>query len=144
MGGSENDGIHDFRALEIQNYGDEFRGEVYVDATDNIYVASVSTSSNFPLAGATQTKKSTYDGIVFKLNKYCNKLIFSTFIGGSNYDAAYGIRVDKANNIYVCGVTLSKDFPITSQGFRKTFGGDTEGFIVKIENNRLSASIWHT
>jgi gliding motility-associated-like protein len=140
MGGSENDGIHDFRALEIQNYGDEFRGEVYVDATDNIYVASVSTSSNFPVAGATQTKKSTYDAVVFKLNKYCNKLIFSTFIGGSNYDAAYGIRVDKANNIYVCGVTLSKDFPITSQGFRKTFGGDTEGFIVKIENNILSAS----
>ncbi|MCP9761469.1 DUF7948 domain-containing protein [Lacihabitans soyangensis] len=140
IGGSENDGIHDFRALEIQNYGDEFRGEVYVDAADNIYVASVSTSANFPIAGTTQTKKSTYDAVVFKLNNYCNQLLFSTFIGGNNYDAAYGIRVDKSNNIYVCGVTLSKDFPITSQGFRKTFGGDTEGFIIKIENNRLTAS----
>ena len=140
IGGSENDGIHDFRALEIQNYGDEFRGEVYVDAADNIYVASVSTSANFPIVASTQTKKSTYDAVVFKLNNYCNQLLFSTFIGGNNYDAAYGIRVDKSNNIYVCGVTLSKDFPITSQSFRKTFGGDTEGFIVKIENNRLTAS----
>jgi gliding motility-associated-like protein len=142
VGGSENDGIHDFRALEIQNYGDEFRGEVYVDALDNIYVASISTSANFPVQAAIQTKKSAYDAVVFKLNKYCNQLLFSTFIGGNNYDAAYGIRVDKSNAIYVCGVTLSKDFPISNQAFRKTMGGDTEGFILKIENQKLVSSTY--
>lgn len=142
VGGNENDGIHDFRALDIQNYGDEFRGEVYVDASDNIYIASVSTSSNFPTINSIQTKKSTYDAVVFKLNNYCNRLLFSTFIGGNNYDAAYGIRVDKSEAIYVCGVTLSKDFPLSSLAFKKTLGGDTEGFVIKIENQKLTSSTY--
>jgi gliding motility-associated-like protein len=142
VGGSENDGIHDYRALDILNYGDEFRGEVYADQNDNIYVASVSTSSNFPLVAPIQTKKSAYDAVVFKLSPDCNQMLYSTFVGGSNYDAAYGIRVDKAGAIYVCGATLSKDFPIGTSALKKSFGGDTEGFLMKIENQRISAATY--
>ncbi|MCP9767056.1 gliding motility-associated C-terminal domain-containing protein [Lacihabitans sp. LS3-19] len=142
VGGNENDGIHDYRALDILNYGDEFRGEVYADQNDNIYVASVSTSSDFPLFSPIQTKKSTYDAVVFKLSPDCKQMLFSTFIGGNNYDAAYGIRVDKAGAIYVCGATLSKDFPVSSSALKKSLGGDTEGFLMKIENQKIISATY--
>ena len=142
VGGSENDGLHDYRALDIQNYGDEFRGEVNIDLQDNIYVASISSSANFPVIAAIQKKNSAYDAVVFKLSPNCERLLFSTFLGGNNYDAAYGLRIDKAGSIYVCGVTLSKDFPITNGALKKSLGGDTEGFITKIENQKITASTY--
>ncbi len=142
MGGAGNDGIHDFRELSIINYGDEFRGEVFVDVNDNIYVASVSTSNDFPVVNAVSTKKSTYDAVVFKLAENCDKLLFSTFLGGNAYDAAYGIRVNKEGAIFVCGVTKSSNFGTTSLAFKKTMEGPTDGFIVKIENFKITASTY--
>jgi gliding motility-associated-like protein len=140
IGGTGNDGIHDFRALNIQNYGDEFRGEVYVDKNDRIYVASVTNSSNFPSVNSSITKKPSSDAVIFELEKDCSKLLFSTYIGGSDYDAAYGIRVTESGIIYVCGTTRSNNFETTSQAVNKNFGGETDAFIVKIENFVITSS----
>jgi hypothetical protein len=38
-------------------------------------------------------------------------LIFSTFLGGSRDDQAFGIAVDAQGCVYVCGQTTSTDFP---------------------------------
>ncbi len=38
-------------------------------------------------------------------------LIFSTLLGGSNADAAYGLAMD-AGSVYVAGLTASSDFPL--------------------------------
>jgi CHU_C Type IX secretion signal domain len=140
LGGSDNDGIHDYRALAIKNYGDEFRGEVYIDKTDNIYIASVTKSANFPQKDAFQTKKSVYDAIVCKLSPNLNSLLFSTFLGGTDYDAAYGIRVDNQGAIYVCGTTLSKDIFSSAVGLNKSILGESDAFVVKIEANKISAA----
>lgn len=137
LGGNENDGINDFRALGINNYGDEFRGEVFVDAKDQIYIASTTKSNDFPTKNSIQSKKSIYDAIICKLSSNCESLLFSTFIGGKDYDAAYGIRVDADENIYACGVTVSNDFPTTSGSYTTKLNGDADGFIIKIKNDKL-------
>ena len=142
LGGSDNDGIHDYRALAIKNYGDEFRGEVVIDNADNIYIASVSKSVNFPLKNAFQTKKSVYDAVVCKFNPDLSGLLFGTFLGGSDYDAAYGIRVDKQGAIFVCGTTISKDLISSSQGLNKSLQGESDAFVVKIENTKLVAGTY--
>jgi hypothetical protein len=38
-------------------------------------------------------------------------LVYSTLLGGSEYDRASSIAVDNVGNIYVAGVTASTDFP---------------------------------
>jgi hypothetical protein len=62
-------------------------------------------------------------------------LEFSTFLGGSGNDYGRGIAMDTAGNIYVCGYTVSADFPIKN-AFDSTYnGGGTVGhdvFITKI------------
>lgn len=132
IGGSANDGFNDTRALIIRNYGDEFRGEVVVDKEDNIYFASITASTNFPIVNAFQASKSEgYDAVVCKLNPTGSQLLWSTYLGGGNFDAAYGIKVDEKGKVYVCGQTFSADLPTKSGAYTEKYGGSGDGFIAK-------------
>ena len=46
-----------------------------------------------------------------KLNSTGSALVYSTYLGGSDDDEAYGIAVDSSGNAYVTGFTHSTDFP---------------------------------
>jgi|GEM_PF-6973413 len=41
-------------------------------------------------------------------------IIYSTFLGGSNFDGGYGIAVDNLGYVYVIGQTFSSNFPVSS------------------------------
>jgi hypothetical protein len=43
------------------------------------------------------------DAFVAKLSPAVNALIYSTYLGGSSYDSAFGIAVDSSGNAYVTG-----------------------------------------
>jgi gliding motility-associated-like protein len=132
IGGRANDGFNDTRALNIKNYGDEFRGEVVVDKDDNIYFASITASTDFPLVKQSQGVKGTgFDGVVCKLNRTCSQLLWSTYLGGNNFDAAYGIKVSNAGKIYVCGQTFSANMAVKDGAYKKTYSGSGDGFIAK-------------
>jgi len=60
------------------------------------------------------------------------KLVFSSFIGGGDNDQANGIKVDKNGNIYITGITSSRDFPLVSS-FSTDYRGGVEGFITKFK-----------
>lgn len=138
MGGTSNDGLHDNRALSIRNYGDEFRGEVYVDDSDDIYVASITTSADFPLAFSQTSLSSSHDGVVFQLNRDVSNLKWSTYVGGSGYDAAYAIRVNKAKEVYLLGTTLSSDLGATSDALNPELKGNADAFVALYKNKELT------
>ncbi|MEO6838650.1 MAG: PKD domain-containing protein, partial [Ginsengibacter sp.] len=128
-----------------RNYGDDSRSEVILDAANNIYVASCTSSPNFPTTpGAFQTTiGGLQDGVVLKLNPTCNSVIFSTFLGGSQNDAAYVLALGNNNNIYIGGGTASNDFKgVTKAGvLNSTFlGGVCDGFVTEM-NNRGTAVV---
>lgn len=98
------------------NYGDQVRGDIAIDAANNVYVASCARSSDFPTS-ATAYQPSISNGtdaVIFKLNPTFTTLMASTFLGGAAADAAYSIELDPSNNVVVCGGTRSADFPTTS------------------------------
>ena len=95
--------------------------------------------SQFPTTpGAYQT---TGRGVI---NAYIAKfspsgaLLFSTFLGGSGYDAQSGgfIQVDSAGNVWVSGLTSSTDFPVTPGAWQPACqigsGGCQTGFLAKL------------
>jgi gliding motility-associated-like protein len=143
IGGSANDGINhkeiiannanDYDSL-MANYGDNFRGEIMIDKNGDCYIASCTRSADFPVVNGFQnTYAGKQDGVVFKFNSNLSALLWSTYIGGTDKDAAYSVKIDSAGNAYVAGGTISTDFPTTSSVISQTYqGGKTDGFVIKI------------
>jgi hypothetical protein len=73
---------------------------------------------------------------------YIDPLIYSTFLGGSEVDAGYGIAVDSGGNAYVTGETHSANFS-TMNPLQPANGGGGDVFIAKI-NPAGSALVYST
>ncbi|MCU0353603.1 MAG: gliding motility-associated C-terminal domain-containing protein [Cytophagales bacterium] len=140
VGGSLNDGISNQTNQAVFNYGDEFRGEVYIDQQGNIYFASTTLSRNFPIAGnASQNAlNGLEDAVVCQLNPTLTALTWSSYLGGSGFDAARGIRVAPSGNVYVTGGTTSRNLPTTAGVVRPASNGSEDGFVARFQNQRLS------
>ncbi|HEV8129751.1 MAG TPA: SBBP repeat-containing protein [Acidobacteriota bacterium] len=115
--------------------GDVGKG-IAVDAFGNAVIVGQTTSPNFPIVNAVQSKyagpaaifDSSNGGDVFvaKFNAV-GSLAMSTFLGGSKQDFGGGVAVDSTGNIYVAGSTRSTDFP-TAVPFQPVSGGGSQGF----------------
>ncbi|GAB3341115.1 hypothetical protein GCM10027299_55090 [Larkinella ripae] len=145
VGGSSNDGVnYADMFLGIYNYGDDLRGEIMVDKTDNVYVATVSYSADFPITtNASQTKlQGPADAVLLQLNADLSQLRWSTFFGGSGYDVAYALRVGASGAVYAVGTTRSADLPATAGAYKPQLGGQEDGFLVKFTNNQVARSTY--
>ena len=109
VGGSASDGQNSIYV----NYGDSYRGEIVVDPLDNVYIASMTSSTNFPTTGGAWqgTNGGMQNGVLFKLNSSLTALGFSTYMGGTGQDAAYGVIPDNQGGAYVTGSVSSQVFP---------------------------------
>jgi hypothetical protein len=103
LGASDQDGVRD----------------VFVDNQKNIYITGGTKSSSFPTtAGAyDRSFNGAMDIFVAKFNS-SGKLLWSTFLGGPNYDRAYAIEVDNQGNVYVAGRS-GPGFPTTAGTFQR-------------------------
>jgi hypothetical protein len=114
---------------------DEAHG-IAVDASGSAYVTGPTTSSNFPTTvGAFDT---TYNGgfadaFVAKLNPSGAALVYSTFVGGVDFESSSDVAVDNSGSAYVTGGTSSPNFPTTVDAFDTTYSGGTEeAFVTKL------------
>jgi hypothetical protein len=119
---------------------------IAVDTAGNAYVTGSTFSRDFPTTvGAFQTTRGGgFDAFVTKLNPTGSALVYSTYLGGSDFDFGNGIAVDTAGNVYVTGRTDSSDFPTTLGAFQTTFGGGfNDAFVTKL-NPTGSALVYST
>lgn len=138
VGGSELDGLNIGATALAKNYGDQFRGEINFDGNGNPIVASSTRSSDFPTVNPFDNSLGgTQDGVFFKLNQDLTSLLFSTYVGGNDFDALYGVRVDQSGSIFTVGGTQSFDLPATSGALNSSHSGDQDGFVAKINGNNL-------
>ncbi len=139
-GGSANDGLLPLQPFSnvpqlAHNYGDPFRGDIEVDAADNVYIASCTSSADFPAARGFQNayRGGTSDGVVCKLNPGLTALLWGSYLGGSASDAAYSLQiVPGTGEVYVAGGTLSPDLPATSGALHPAAPGGVDGFVARL------------
>jgi len=115
--------------------GDDSGYGIALDGSNDAYLAGYTNSLNFPTtAGVFQTTfgGGQFDAFVTKLDPAGSAPLYSTYLGGSEGDAAQGIAVDALLNAYVTGFTGSTNFPITPGAFQTTFHGVLDGFVTKI------------
>jgi gliding motility-associated-like protein len=151
FGGSGNDGVNytvsggnyilssNYDSLTT-NYGDQYRGEIMLDGNGNCIIASCTRSTDFPFLNSIQdTLTGMQDGVVFKLNSDLSTLLWSTYIGGSNNDACYSVKIDQNEDVVCSGGTSSTDFPVGLGGWKDIYqGGKTDGFVVRISKDGLT------
>jgi Beta-propeller repeat len=115
-----------------------------VDAAGNIFVGGESASVDFPTtAGAFQGiyGGGSNDAFAAKLNPMASALLYSTYLGGADPEAAFGIAIDGSGSAYLGGVTYSSDFPTTAGAFQTAFGGGGEdAFVTKLNPNGSALS----
>jgi hypothetical protein len=110
-------------------------GGMAVDASGNAFVAGNTMSKDFPLVQPSRALfgGGTHDAYVFKLNAAGTALVYSTYLGGSAFDAARAVAVDRFGSAYVTGLTSSGDFPTTLEALQAAYrGGDSDGFVTKL------------
>lgn len=93
---------------------------IALDSANNAYVTGFTYSTNFPVTtNALLTRLACSNNIYVNANAFVAEitngggaLVYSTFLGGTNYDVGKGITIDSANDVYVAGYTASFNFPV--------------------------------
>ncbi len=67
-------------------------------------------------------------------------LLYASFLGGSGIDEATSMVLDPSGRVIVSGYTLSSNFPVTSDSFQTTYGGNTDAFIAILDPANSSRS----
>ena len=128
----------DATALEFSTYvggsGFEDVFDLTIDRAGNVYVPGPTSSPDFPTtprAFQPAYQGGESDGYVIKLDRTGSAFAYATYLGGSAYDHAGTLRVDRSGRAYVGGVTGSTDFPVTRRAIQPTYGGGlSDAFLV--------------
>jgi hypothetical protein len=140
LGGSGNDGLNFPKQSGghlVVNYGDEMRGDVITDESGNVYITSVTSSNDFPIVNGFDNSFNggITDGLVVKLAPDLSSIVWSSYLGGSGFDAAYSIKFDANKNVVLAGGTTSVNFPVTSGSYQTTFNGIVDGWIARVSED---------
>jgi gliding motility-associated-like protein len=142
VGGADNDGLSLSQAptgtgaalTRLRNYGDEFRGEVVTGSDDDVYVASVTSSPDFPTTVPTAPSAlGTTDGVAFRLSADLSRLRWSVRLGGSQPDAAAAIRLAADSSVFVAGTTFSPDLPANADAYQPQKKAREDAFIARLD-----------
>jgi uncharacterized protein (TIGR03437 family) len=149
LGGGDDEPADDAYVTRVKADGTEFLYSTYlggsamdhgnriaIDSNDHAYIAGRSLSDDFPTtAGSFQPGRAgDEDAIIVKINPTGSDLVYSTYLGGSADDIAYGIAVDFANQAYVIGDTRSSGFPVTANAVQPALSGDSDAFVAKLND----------
>ena len=114
-----------------------------VDAGGNAWLSG-GTSAGWPITpGAFDTTNNNGDAFVTKVNPAGSAVVFSTFVGGSDFDSASDLVLDAAGDVWFTGGTSSADFPVTPGAPDTTFNGGGDATIVEL-NPTLSTLLFST
>jgi hypothetical protein len=118
--------------------GDTSFGPAYIatDGAGNTYITSLMFDPTYPTTqGSLQPtcvscKNNKPDVVITKLSADGSGQVYSTFLGGSDYDQPFGIAVDGNGNAIVVGRTESSDFPVKNPVSTPNLGvGDSSAFV---------------
>ncbi len=124
--------------------GGDSGAAIAVDSSGNAYVTGITYSTDFPVKTPLYPNlRGSHNAFVTKINASGTALVYSTYLGGSNYDDGCGIAVDGTGNAYVTGSTWSSDFPAQNPLYPNLRSYYGNAFITKI-NSSGTALIYST
>lgn len=107
---------------------------IALDVNNDAYVLGATSSSSFDTVNSIEPYAGGYDLLLVEIDPTAATQLFATYLGGSGDEepAPAGMVVDGSGNIYLAGTTSSTDLPVTPGAFQLNFGGNTDGFVMKL------------
>ncbi|MFL6332918.1 MAG: SBBP repeat-containing protein [Pyrinomonadaceae bacterium] len=123
---------------------------VALDAAGQLHVAGATYGVDFPTQNPLYptARNPQGNGFLTKLNAAGSALVYSTYLSGTPRDAcrsqsiselvvcggeyAGAVATDAAGNAYVTGLTISLDFPATSDTFQPAPNGPSDAYVIKL------------
>lgn len=104
---------------------DNFGATATYDFFGNLYGSGLIFGTGYPTTlGAFQnTFAGQSDIAITKFNSTGSARIYSTYIGGNNFDVPHSLVVDQNSRLILLGSTSSSNYPVTSNAFDNTFNG---------------------
>jgi len=72
-----------------------------------------------------------FDAMLMQVSPDGGTLAYSTFLGGTNSDRAYGLAVDPAGNVVITGLTFSSNFPVQNPAQNWPGNSGQNAFVTK-------------
>ncbi len=134
LGGTANDGVNPPGGPLTKNYGDELRGDIITNADGDIFISTVTSSTDFSVTNSFNMvyKGGVTDALLLKLPADLSSITWGAFIGGTGDDASHTLKLDKQGDIFIAGGTNSDDFPVTSNTYQPIKSGNEDGWIAHV------------
>ncbi len=99
----------------IGGNSDDYAVALVLDNANEVYVTGSTQSSNFPVVNAYQSQQpGPSTGFVTRISADGSAILYSTYLGGNNYDQPAGIAIDNSGEVMVAGYTQSQNFPVAN------------------------------
>jgi hypothetical protein len=119
--------------------GDDVGRGIAVKGHD-AYVTGGTGSPNFPVTGDAFQRTAGGGGDAFVAQLDTKRagpagLGYSTYLGGSSQDLGRAIAA-RGHDAYVTGETFSPDFPVSSSAYDRTYNGEQDAFVTRLDTRR--------
>jgi hypothetical protein len=113
-----------------------------IDTNGDVVVGGVANSQDFPTTPGAYQGNATdnSNGFLLRFRPSTHTLIYSTFIGGTEYDEINSIYLDSSSDVCFAGITKNPSsainpFPVTRGAYDMNGTGSQEAFIGKMSND---------
>ena len=104
---------------------------IAIDSAQNLFIAGYTGSMEYPSTAGVYDDvfNGNHDAIITKINNDLTEILASTFIGGADDDDCYGLVIERAENVFITGISFSTDYPVTGNAFDATHNGERDIFV---------------
>ncbi len=112
----------------------DFSGAMALGPSGSVFTSGATASTGFPTTPGAYDQSHNgglYDAFLSELSPSGSSLSYSTFLGGTDYDAVNSVAVDASGAAYVTGATSSAGFPTTPGAYDQSHNGSSDAFVTK-------------
>ncbi len=133
-----------YYATYLGGGGDDAANGIAVDASGRIAVTGATSSTDFPASGgylSSQAGSSDAFVALFDTTRGgAGTLVYSTYLGGTGWDAGRGIATAPDGTLWVTGATYSGDFPMTGLPYQSGYLTGGDAFVTHLDPNVAGSS----
>ncbi len=105
---------------------------IAVGSLGEVFIAGRTASTNFPRTpGAFDSTFNNTEAFVSKINAAGNALVYSTYIGSTGADDAFGLGLDSQGRAVIAG-RCGNGFPATTGAYDTSYNGYSDTFVAKL------------